>query len=178
MSGTSKPRGSRAIPSSLHGAVVTRLAEKSPSGKPYTAQEVATWLQTEHGVTASRMSVLRLHAAVDAKGAALLVEALRATLRDSVGPALARVRRGARRVDALLSKERNTQKAAAGLSALTRALHEIATLGGVAAPIAVDHTTNGQPLPDVYAALAAGLARLAAEPDADCAGDAPDKPPA
>lgn len=169
-----KTRPSRTIPEKLVPAVLERLKSADPStGKPYTSRAVAAWLFEAHAVKCSHRAVLRVQSASDAKGASLLVEALRAELRDMVAPLRARLGRTAKRLDLLARKSRSVKDLASATNALTRALHEVAELGGVAAPLKVDHTTGGQPLPDARALLASRLASLAQEPDGDGASEAP-----
>lgn len=164
----------RSIPPHLERIALAKLDEVNPAtGKAFTARAVAAWLFEAHQVKTSQRSVLRLRAAVDAKGEALYVEALRAELRDMVAPLRARLGRTAKRLDLLARKSRSVKDLASATNALTRALHEVAELGGVAAPLKVDHTTGGQPLPDARALLASRLASLAQEPDGDGASEAP-----
>lgn len=170
-------RPSRTIPEKLTAEVLERLKSADPStGKPYTSRAVAAWLLDTHGVKCSHRAVLRAQAAADERGDALIVAALREELRDAVAPAKARLLRAAKRLDALTSKSKSVKDIASATNALTRALHELAHLGGVAAPLAVDVTTGGKPLPDARAALAQSLARLAEESEPDRSGEAPREP--
>lgn len=172
-------RLSRTIPAELHAAVVTRSRENDPAtGKPFTYVGIAAWLNTEHGVQASRMAVCRVLAGVHERGEELIVAALRDELRDAVGPAKRALTQAVKRLDEQLKTETKTERLASGVRALSTALGTLAKLGGVAAPVTVDLTSGGQPLPDAHAALAAAVARLAAEPGAGGAGEADPEPPA
>jgi hypothetical protein len=129
----------RHIPPHLERIALARLDEVNPeTGRAHTAKAVSSWLLEAHQVSVSARSVLRLRAAVDAKGEALYVEALRAELRDAVAPAKASVERARRHLDALVSRSRSAKDVASALSALTRALDTFAKLGGVAAPSTLD----------------------------------------
>lgn len=179
MSTSKRKRPSRAIPEALHGAIVAQFKAVDPAtGKPYTSRAIASWLKTTHKVDASYRTLLRIHAAATEHGDALIVEALRAELRDAVGPAKAKLGRALRRLDTLTSKSKSVKDVSAAVNATTRALHELAHLGGVAAPLAVDLTSGGQPLDIARARLAESLTRLAQEPDGSAAGGAPGEPPA
>lgn len=128
-------------------AVLERLKSIDPStGKPYTSRSVAAWLRSAHDVKTTYRSVLRLHAAVTERGEALIVAALREELRDAVAPALARLKRASKRLDTLAARSKSVKDLAAATNAMTRALHEVAHLGGVAAPVTVDVTSGGKPL--------------------------------
>ena len=168
------PSRSRTIPAALHAAALARLREINPDTlRPYTCTEVARWLGDAHGCPVSRQAVQRLRAVTEKHTSAQVTAALREEFAAVVPSILARLKRTTRRLDERARTETNTQKLAAATSSLTRALHELATLGGVAAPLAVDLTSGGQPLEDARAALAAQLARLAQEPSADDASEAP-----
>lgn len=172
-------RPSRTIPAALHAAVVARLGEVDPAtSKPYTSRAVAAWLQAEHRITCSHMAVLRARAAVDARGEAMLVAALREQLRDAVAPALVRLKRATKRLDTLARQSKSVKDLAAATNAMTRSLHEIAHLGGVAAPLKIDLTSGGDPLDAAVARFAASLARAGVQDDAGAAagaaGDAPE----
>lgn len=172
-------RVSRVIPPDLHAAVLERLRQNDPTtGKLYGYRAVASWLEAEHQVVCSHMAVARLHAAASEDGERLLVAALREDLRDMVAPMRADLARGVKALREALKTETNTQKIAAGVRALTGALDTVSKLSGVAKPISVDVTSGGQSLPDAYGLLAASLTRLAQEPDAPGAGEAPEEPPA
>lgn len=150
------PSRSRTIPARLHAPTLERLRETNPDTlRPYTCTEVAGWLGETHGTPVSRQAVQRLRAAHEKHTAAQVHAALREEIAEKVPALLGKVDRAARRVATLVGTEKNTQRAAAALNALTRALHELATLGGVAAPIAVDLTSGGKPfalyLPDEQA---------------------------
>lgn len=161
-------RGSRTIPAEHHAAVLERLRTKDPdTGKPYTSKAVATWLRETHNVHASSMAVLRLQAAVSEHGDRIIIAALREELRDAVAPVKARLLRATKKLDERLAEETNTQKVAAGVTAMTRALHELTQLGGVAAPISVDVTSGGRSIDELRAEFRQKLARLSQEPDAD-----------
>lgn len=116
------------------------------TGKPHTARAVSAWLLTEHGLRVSHMTVLRLQAALDERGDKLIVAALREELRDAVAPAKRRLVAASERLAVLCATEKNTQKLAAGVRALTAVLHEVSELGGVAAPLKVDVTSDGKPV--------------------------------
>lgn len=179
MSTSKRKRPSRAIPEALHGAISAQFKAVDPStGKPYTSRAIAAWLKTTHGIDASYRTVLRIHAATAEHGHALIVEALRAELRDAVGPAKAKLTRVLRRLDTLAARSKSVKDVAAAVNATTRALHELAHLGGVAAPLAVDLTSGGQPLDIARTRLAESLTRLAQEPDGTAAGGASGGPPA
>ena len=136
------------------------------TGKPHTARAVAKWLHAEHGLRVSHMTVLRLQAALSERGDALIVAALREELRDAVAPVKTRLLRATRRLDVRLATETNTQKVAAGVTAMTRALHELAELGDVAAPLKVDLTSGGKSIEELRDAVREKIARLSQEPDA------------
>lgn len=172
-------RLSRTIPAELHAAIVARSRETDPvTGKPFTYVGIAAWLNTEHGVHASRMAVCRVLAGAHERGEELIVAALREELRDAVAPAKRALLRAVKRLDDQLLTETRTDRLASGVRALSTALGTFAKLGGVAAPVTVDLTSGGQPLPDAHAALAAAVARLAQEPGADGPGEADPEPPA
>ena len=172
-----RPARSRTIPANLHAATIARLRETDPdTGRPHTCASVAKWLDTAHGCPAHRLAVQRLRATVEKHTSAQVTAALREEIAEKVPALLAKVDRAARRVATLVGTEKNTQRAAAALNALTRATHELATLGGVAAPLAVDLTSGGQPLVDARATLAARLAGLAQEPEPGGADSAPGGP--
>ena len=171
---TTRRRVSRSIPQALHAVVLERLTQNDPNTKKlYSYRSVAAWLDAEHQVQCSRMAVARLHAAAAEDGERLLVAALREDLREMVDPVRARLSRATKKLDAALKDEKNTQKIAAAVRALTSALDTVSKLSGVAKPVAVDVTSGGQPLVDARALLAASLARLAEEPDAAGAGGTP-----
>lgn len=158
---------------------MARAREVDPAtGRPPTQRELAAWLGTEHDVHVSRMAVCRALAAADEKGDALIVTALREELRDAVGPAKRALMRAVKKLDDVLQTEKKPEALASGVRALSTALNTLGKLGGVAAPLSVDVTSGGQPLPDAHAALAAAVARLAAEPGAGGAGEADPEPPA
>lgn len=166
------------IPAHLHAPLLEWLAGAHDDGRARTQEDGAAWLAEAHGVRVSRMAVTRLVAARHERGEALVVEALRAEMRDAVEPAKDALRRGVKKLDELIRTEDDTGKAAQGVRALVAALDVAAKLGGVAAPLAVDVTSGGQPLPDAYAELAASLARLAQEPDTSGPGAPPGDPTA
>ncbi len=171
-------RTHRKIPQALVAAVVARAREVDPAtGRPPTQRELAAWLTTVHNVKASRMAVCRALAAADEKGDALIVTALREELRDAVLPAKRTLMRAVRQLDDALQNEKKTEALASGVRALSTALNTLGRLGGVAAPLSVDVTSGGQPLPDAHAALTAAVARLAQEPGADAADEADPEPP-
>lgn len=170
-------RRSCAIPDALVSETLAQLRATNPTtGRTYTLREVSAWLLQVHGVTASREAVRTLYHRSVEHDEALMVAALREELRDQVAPAIRQVKRAARRIAEMLPKERNLQKVAAGTRALTAALDTFAKLSGVAKPVSVDVTTDGQPLSDARAALAAGLARAALAAAAGGAGEAPREP--
>lgn len=166
-----------AIPDALTAATRAQIRATNPAtGRTYTLREVSRWLLEEHGVAASRESVRRLYRHSVEHDEQLVVAALREELREQVAPAIQQVRRAARRIAEMLPTEKNLQKVAAGARALTAALDTFAKLSGVAKPLALDVTTDGQPLSDARAALAAGLARAALAAGPDGAGEAPRGP--
>lgn len=170
---------SRAIPAAYHAEVQRLRSERNPdTGFTWTSREVAAHLLATYGVRCSHMAVLRLEAALSDRGDALLVEALRGTMLEAVGPQVGRLQRAAKRLDASLRTSRRADRLAAGLRAQTVALDTLAKISGVAKPITVDVSTGGQPLPDAYALLSAAMARLAEEPAAGGASEADPKPPA
>ena len=169
-----KPPRSRTIPAALHAATFARLREVNPDTlRPHTCAEVARWLGEVHGLTVSRYAIERLRDAAEKHTSAQVTAALREEFAAVVPSILARLKRTSKRLDERARTETNTQKLAAATSSLTRALHELATLGGVAAPVQVDLTSGGAPLTDARITLAAQLARLAQEPGADDASEAP-----
>lgn len=173
---TTKRRGC-AIPDALAPATLAQLRATNPAtGRTFTNREVSRWLLEEHGVAASRESVRRLYRHSVEHDEQLVVAALREELREQVAPAIRNLRIAARRLATMLPGEDNTQKVAAGVRALAGALDTFAKLSGVAKPLAVDVTTDGQPLSDARAALAAGLARAALAAGSDGAGEAPRGP--
>lgn len=156
------PPRSRTIPPALHAPVLTMLGEINPDTlRPYTCAEVARWLDEAHHCPASRLAVQRLRAAAEKHTSAQVTEALRGEIADAVGPMLGRLKRTARRLEERARTEQNTQKLAAATTALTRAVHELTTLGGVAAALKVDVSSGGAPIADVRVTLATQLARLA-----------------
>ena len=164
------PKRRRAIPPALHAATLARLASKNDAtGKPYTTREVAAWLLEAHEVKCSHMAVVKLHAEHDKRGEALIIQALREELRDAVAPAKARLLRASKRLDVLVRTSKDPKAVAAAVNATTRALHELAHLSGVAAPITVDLNTHVT-VTDARARLTEGLTKLAAEPGAGGAG--------
>lgn len=174
---TTLKRRSCRIPDELAPAVIAQCAATNPAtSRTYTYHEVSVWLLTEHGITASREAVRRLHRRTLEHDEQRLVAALRDELREQVAPAIQRLRIAARRLSQMVDGETNTQKVAAGVRALTGALDTFAKLSGVAKPVAVDVTTNGQPLHDARAALAEGLARAALAAAEGRAGEAPRGP--
>lgn len=169
---TPAPPRSRTIPPALHALALARLAEQNPATlRPYTCSEVARWLGEAHGCPASRLAVQRLRAAAEKHTEAQVVAALREEIAAKVPGVLAKLSRIVKRLDERAGTETNTQKLAAATTAATRALHELATLGGIAAPIALDLTSGGKPL-DARSSLAAQLARLAPGPGPGGAGGA------
>lgn len=174
---TPRPARSRTIPAALHAETLARLREINPdTARPYTCAEVAKWLGEHRACPASRLAVQRLRATVEAHTSAQVTAALREEIADKVPALLAKVDRAARRVATLVGTEKNTQRAAAALNALTRATHELATLGGVAAPVQVDLTSGGAPIADVRITLATQLARLAGGSIPDEEGGAGSEP--
>lgn len=144
---TAATRPSRVIPVALQGEVVEKLGSLNPAtGRPWTSREVSAWLKEAHGVKASRMSVLRVQAHASDKANALVIEAIRAELRDDVIPAREKLMRALRHLDAITRDSTSVKDVAASVSATTRALHELAHLGGVAAPVQVDLTSGGATL--------------------------------
>lgn len=173
------PSRSRTIPVRLHAVTLERLRETDPDTlRPYTCKSVARWLGTAHGCPTSRAAVQRLRAAAEKHTSAQVTAALREEIAEKVPGALTKLSRILRRLDERARTETNTQKLAAATSAATRALHELATLGGVAAPQQIDVTSGGQPLADARATLAARLAGLAQEPEPGSEGGASGGPPA
>ena len=157
-----KPPRSRTIPAALHAATFARLREVNPDTlRPHTCAEVARWLGEVHGLTVSRYAIERLRDAAEKHTSAQVTAALREEFAAVVPSILARLKRTSKRLDERARTETNTQKLAAATSSLTRALHELATLGGVAAPVQVDLTSGGAPITDARITLAAQLARLA-----------------
>jgi hypothetical protein len=170
---------SRAIPAAYHAEVQRLRSGRNPdTGVTWTSREVAAYLGATHGLRCSHMAVIRLEAALSERGDALVIEALRGTMLEAVGPQVGRLKRAAKRLDAKLRTEKNTQKVAAGVRAQATTLDTLAKISGVAKPITVDVSTGGQPLPDAYALLSAAMARLAEEPAAGGASEADPKPPA
>lgn len=167
------PSRSRTIPAKLHAATLERLRETNPDTlRPYTCAEVARWLDEARGCPVSRQAVQRLRAAAEKHTSAQVTAALREELAEAVPAIIARVKRATKRLDAVSSTSKSTKDLAAATNALTRALHELATLGGVAAPVAVDLTSGGKPLADARVTLAAQLARLPPGPDPGPTGGA------
>jgi hypothetical protein len=163
---TPRPARSRTIPANLHAATLARLRETDPdTGRPHTCASVAKWLDEAHGCPASRLAVQRLRATVEKHTSAQVTAALREEIAEAVPAILARVQRSTKRLDAAAARSTSTKDLAAATNALTRALHELATLGGVAAPQQLDLTSGGKPLDDVHDRLLARLARFAQEPD-------------
>lgn len=171
------PPRSRTIPPKLHAATLERLRETNPDTlKPFTCSEVARWLGEAHGCPASRLAVQRLRAAAEKHSSAQVAAALREEIVERLPALLARVDRASRRVAELTRTEKNTQRAAAALNALTRASRDLATLSGAAAALKVDVTSGGAPIADVRATLATQLARLADGSAPDPAGGAAGEP--
>ncbi|MBL8600338.1 MAG: hypothetical protein JNK72_00295 [Myxococcales bacterium] len=134
------------IPAHLHAPLLGWLGGAHDDGRPRTQQDGAAWLLSEHGVRVSRMAVTRLVAARHERGEALVVEALREELRDAVRPALIRVRRASKALDAALAGKTDIKTLAVATRAQVEALEALAKLAGVAAPVAVDLTSGGQTL--------------------------------
>lgn len=152
MAARKTPSRSRTIPAGLHAATLQRLRETDPdTARPHTCASVAKWLAEAHGCPASRLAVQRLRAATEKHTSAQVTAALREEIAEAVPLLLARVKRATKHLDAVSSTSKSTKDVAAATNALTRALHELATLGGVAAPIAVDLTTNGRSINLVWA---------------------------
>jgi len=152
MAARKTPSRSRTIPAGLHAATLQRLRETNPdTARPFTCAEVARWLDEAHKCPASQDAVKRLRAAAEKHTEAQVVAAIREELRGAVAPTKAKLARALRRLDELALKSRDPKAVAAAVNATTRALHELATLGGVAAPIAVDLTNNGRSITLVWA---------------------------
>ena len=152
MAARKTPSRSRTIPAGLHAATLQRLRETNPdTARPFTCAEVARWLDEAHKCPASQDAVKRLRAATEKHTAAQVTAALREEIAEAVPLLLARVKKATKRLDAVSSTSKSTKDLAAATNALTRALHELATLGGVAAPIAVDLTNNGRSITLVWA---------------------------
>ena len=168
MAARKTPSRSRTIPAGLHAATLQRLRETNPdTARPFTCAEVARWLDEAHKCPASQDAVKRLRATVEKHTAAQVTAALREEIAEAVPLLLARVKRATKRLDAVSSTSKSTKDVAAATNALTRALHELATLGGVAAPIAVDLTTNGRSITLVWADAPADDHAPAAPPAAE-----------
>jgi hypothetical protein len=169
---------SRVIPAAHHAEVQRlRSATNPATGVRWTSREVADHLLATHGVRCSHMAVIRLEAALSERGDALLIEALRGQMLAQVGPAASRLARASKTLARKISTAKDVGKIASGVRAQATALDTLAKLSGVAAPVAVDVTSGGQPLPDAYALLAAAAARLAEEPDAGGPRPTDPKPP-
>ncbi len=144
---TPRPARSRTIPANLHAATRARLRETDPdTARPHTCASVARWLAEAHGCPASRLAVQRLRAASEKHTSAQVTAALREEIAEAVPAILARVKRATKHLGEVAAKSKSTKDVAAATNALTRALHELATLGGVAAPIAVDLNSHGRPI--------------------------------
>lgn len=138
---------SHVIPPALHAETLRMREQIDPAtGEIYTYRAIAAWLAREHGIECSHMSVIRLEGRVHKRGEALAVQALRAELRDVVGPLIERVSDATEKLSTLCEKETRTDRLASGLRALTASLDTFAKLGGVAAPMAVDVTSDGKPI--------------------------------
>ena len=167
---------SRVIPAEHHALVMRLRSEVDPAtDRVWSCEAIAAHLATL-GVTCSRMAVIRLEARLSKRGDAILIEALRGTMLGAVGPMQARVVKASKHVAALVHNEEDAAKAATAMRALTGALDTLAKLAGVAAPMAVDVTSGGQPFNDPREALAAALAR-AATGDASGEASGPDREP-
>lgn len=138
----------------------------------FTAGEVARWLESEHGVRASKSAVVRLRAAAERHSSAHVREAIREEVAARIPAVLARVERAGRRLAEAAAKSKSTKDLAAALNAQTRALRELSTVCGLTAPQQIDVTSGGQPVTDVRVALSAQLARLAAGAEPGPAGGA------
>lgn len=171
------PPRSRTIPQRLHAATLARLGEVDPdTARPHTCKSVARWLAEAHGCPASSCAVRRLRATAEKHTSAQVTAALREEIAEAVPAILARMKRASKRLDERVRVETNTQKLAAALNACTRAAHELAALGGVAAPVQVDVTSGGAPIADVRITLATQLARLAGGSVPDEEGGAGSEP--
>lgn len=136
---------SRAIPSALHGAVMERLRTLDPdTGRTHGTREVARWLAAAHGLCVHSTTVARLRVSLEKHTEAQVVAAIREELRDAVRPTKAKLSRALRRLDEISRNSNDLKAVAAAVNATTRALHELTTLGGVAAPQQIDVTTNGR----------------------------------
>lgn len=141
----SETRLSRAIPAEHHALVMRLRSETHPdTGRTWTQEQVAAHLATL-GVHCSRMAVTRLEARSSERRDALIIEALRATMLDAVGPMQARVVKASKHVATLVHSEEDAAKAATAMRALTGALDTLAKLSGVAAPVAMDVTVTQSP---------------------------------
>ncbi len=137
----------RVIPYALHTEVCSRLRSINPdTQRHYTAREVAAWLAREHGVRVHYTTVARLYAAIEKHTEERLVAAIRGELRDAVEPTRRKLARALAHLDSLVKSSEDPKAVATAVSAITRALHELATLGGIAVPVAVDLTTHGRPI--------------------------------
>lgn len=149
---TPRPPRSRTIPQRLHAATLARLGEIDPdTARPHTCKSVARWLDEAHGCPASRLAVQRLRAGVEKHTDAQVVAAIRDELRDAVRPTKAKLSRALRRLDGLAQKSNDLKAIAAATNATSRALQALATLGGVAAPVAVDLNPHGRSITLVWA---------------------------
>lgn len=164
---------SRSIPAALHGAVMERLRTIDPdTRRTHGIRAVARWLAEAHGIRVHSSTVARLRVSLEKHTEAQVVAALREELRDTIAPTRAKLSRALRKLDALVATSRDPKAVAAAVNATTRALHELTTLGGVAAPQQIDLTSGGKPLDHARAAIAAQIARLASGPDPGPAGGA------
>lgn len=141
-----RPPRSRSIPAALHTATLNRLRETNPdTARPFNCSDVAVWLAKEHGVAVSRYAVERLRAAIEKHTEAQVIAAMREEFREAIGPTKKKLTAAMRKLDVLVAGSTSTRDVAAGVNAISRVLHELATLSGVAAPAQVN-VTNDAPI--------------------------------
>jgi hypothetical protein len=135
------------IPAALHAATLERLRTLNPdTRRQHTTRDVAAWLRDVHGLSVHAATVGRLQAAAEKYTDSQVVAAIREELRETIAPTRRKLSRALVKLDQLVAQSDDPKAVAAAVNATTRALHELAVVSGVAAPVSVDLTTNGRPI--------------------------------
>lgn len=135
------PPRSRTIPSELHAPLLEWL-RGADGGRVRTHADAVAWLKTAHGVKTHRRAVGRVVASHSERADAIIIAALREELRDAVGPAIDRVKRASKKLDAALGAEEDTKALAVATRAQVATLAELAKLAGLSAD---EVTLKGSP---------------------------------
>lgn len=137
-----RPRPSRTIPAHLSAPLLAWLRGQHDDGRPRTHRDAVGWMAEAHGVKVSRQAVTRVVASHAERADAIVTQALREELRDAVGPALDRLKRASRKLDAALGAEEDTKAIAIATRAQVATLSELAKLAGLSAD---EVTLKGSP---------------------------------